>query len=269
MAGETNTTDQKLDAVLTHLDSLHKRMDAADERDKKYADSFQKMDTVCSRVDAWDEEKKADKARKDAADKEAEDKAKKDAEDADAKKKAEEDDKAKKDAADEKARNDAAAAARAGDDDIRKSIADLNKRLPVELPEAERQRFVAVQSRAERVAQAFGDSAGAPRWLQGETLDQYRRRLLGGYVKHSAAWKDIDLTPFADKALDTVETQVYADAYREATHPTSITSGELRMSIRSDETGRQIREFHGDPEACWAPFKQTPRLLVGLNKNAD
>lgn len=136
--------------------------------------------------------------------------------------------------------------------------------MPVELPEATRALFVESQSKAERVHQAFGDSAGAPRWQQGESRDQYRRRLLGKFKAHSR-WKDVELAAISDKALDMVETQVYADAMAAATSPASIPEGTLRMSVRADETGRNIRTFHGDPEACWAPFKNPRRIVTAWN----
>jgi hypothetical protein len=121
-----------------------------------------------------------------------------------------------------------------------------------------------VQERAERVAQAFGDSQGAPRWLQGETLDQYRRRMANKFRQHSLAWKDIDLTPFSGNALAPVEAQVYADAMHAAMHPTSVEGAPLREMVKKDATGRLIRDFYGDPEAAWGPFKLHPRMIANL-----
>jgi hypothetical protein len=40
--------------------------------------------------------------------------------------------------------------------------------------------------------------------------------------------------------------------------------GTLRMVITVDETGRRIRKFFGDPEACWGPFKQPTRRVTGF-----
>jgi 8-oxo-dGTP pyrophosphatase MutT (NUDIX family) len=161
------------------------------------------------------------------------------------------------------------AAARAADErekqELRARIAQLEKRIPVEMPEETRQAYVAAQAKAERIAQAFGDSA--PRWVQGETLDQYRRRLLGAFKQHSASWKDIDVTPFAGKALDKVESDVYADAWNAAIRPASIAGGGLRMVEEADDTGRKIRKFYGDAEACWAPFKLPARLVSFVQRS--
>lgn len=148
-------------------------------------------------------------------------------------------------------------------DSLRNQIAELNRRVPQEIPETDRRVFADVQAKAERVAQAFGDSQ-APTRLNGETVDQYRQRLLRPYQKHSSNWKDIDLTPFLGKALDPVERQIYADAYEAARHPTEGVEGRLIPYFESDETGRRIRKFSGDPEACWAPFKAESRLVTGI-----
>lgn len=262
--------DKDGDKIDKLFDALNARMDA--EAVERKADKA-RMDSVCGRMDAWDNEKKADAAKKDAEEEkakkdaaEAEDKAKKDA----AKKDADEaEEKVKKDAAaeeekKEQAKKDAARIAATSDTETRAMIAALEKRMPVEMDEPTRVRFTQSQQSAERVVQAFGDSAGAPRWLNGERLDEYRRRLLTPHKAHSVQWKDVDISAFSDKALDVVETQIYADALRAATSPASVVAGQLRMSVKQDETGRRIRSFHGDPEACWAPFKLPTRAVAGF-----
>jgi hypothetical protein len=255
---DTKTSDEKLDAIASHLDSLHKRMDSWDEERKS---DRAKVDAACTKMDAAEEEKKTDKARKDAAEKEDKEKADKAKADA----AAEEEEKAKKDAAEkeEKIKADAARAADSNSD-VRKLIADMEKRLPTNMTAADVTLFTGAQRRAEKVVQAFGDSAGADRWANGETYDAYRRRLLGTVKSHSAQWKDVDLTAFGDKALDTVEVQIYADAYQTAISPVSVPIGTLRQHIDTDETGRKIKSFSGDPEACWGPFKATPRMIGGI-----
>lgn len=146
---------------------------------------------------------------------------------------------------------------------LQSQLATLQKRIPTELREEDRQKFVAAQMKAERVAQAFGDSQGAPRWLQGESLTQYRQRLLGKFKQHSTQWKGVELSKLNADALDIVETQVYADAYQAATHPTSVEAGTLRAVTDTDYTGRRITRFYGDPGAAWQPFKRAPRLVSG------
>ena len=118
------------------------------------------------------------------------------------------------------------------------------------------------QVRADPVAQAFGDSVSPPH--ESETPLQYRRRLADKYKVHSKTWKDVDITGFDGKALDVVESQVYPAALQEARHPTNVEPGTLREVLDPpDASGRRIRRFYGDPEACWAPFKAVPRRVTG------
>jgi hypothetical protein len=128
------------------------------------------------------------------------------------------------------------------------------------------QEYRRAQARADAVAQAFGDAA--PRWLEGERLTQYRARLLRPYQKYSNAWRDVPLPSFpSDKALDTVESQVFAAALEEARQPTSLTvkPGELVERVVTDDAGRRVRKFYGDPEVCWGPFKTPSRLVTAWN----
>lgn len=236
----------KLDKILSHLDSFKTRMDAADEERK--ADRV-RMDAVCAKMDAADEKAKADAAADEKKDdKKADaDEDKKEDKKADSKKDAEEDDKK------EEKKADAAVDHTPG---LRAQIAALEARLPMEVKEEDRLQYVGAQSKAERVAQAFGDSAGAPRWLNGETVPQYRRRLLTKYKAHSADWKDADLSKIEDSAaLNVIETRIYADAMQAALRPTDVPDGQLRMVTERDTSGRTINRFVGSPTAAGAPFR--------------
>lgn len=293
MADQDKSDDKaKADAGLTApkegtlLDTMLSRLDAFGEAFSK------KMDAVAARMDAWEEKEKskADAASKADADKKADaakkDSAKKDSDNEDDPEKPEKPlkeerekndlekhDKAKKDKAkadaEKKEEDDKKAdAARADSMSIEARIADLQRRIPVEMADEDRNRFIAAQSRAEAVAQAFGDSAGAPRFLNGEGLNQYRRRLLSKVKHHSADWKDVDISAFSDKALDVVENKVYSDAMSAARNPRLIGAGVLRSRVERDVTGREITRFDGDPEACWGTFKMEPRVITGWNSKA-
>jgi hypothetical protein len=261
----TNSKEgEKLDTILSHLDSLHKRMDAAD---KERADAATRLDSWDkARKDAEEKEKdekaKADAARKDAEEKEKEEKVKADAAKEEDEKKA---DAARKDAEDkekEKAKADAARADAGGI--LSAKIADLERRMPVELPEADRARLVDAQSKAERVAQAFGDSA--PRWTNSENELQYRVRLLGKFKSHSPKYKESDLSKIGDAVAFTVaEDTIYADAWDAAIRPVSVEGGVLREVVETDRTGRKISRFYGDPSAAWDDFKIPARLVTGWN----
>lgn len=131
-------------------------------------------------------------------------------------------------------------------------------------------KFAAAQALADKVYHAFGDSKGAPRWANGETLAAYTRRLVNPYKQHSAVWKDKDLKTMTIDVLNTVADQVYSDAMSVARTVEVIGAGQLRMDIEVDqETGRRTRRFSGDPEACWGMFKQQPRIITGINVKSD
>jgi len=149
--------------------------------------------------------------------------------------------------------------------DLRRQLAELTSRMPVELKDEDRKQYIAAQQQCETVAQAFGDSAGAPRWLNGETLTDYRRRLLTKYKPHSAKWKDADLSALTGAVLDNIEQQVYADAVAAARNPANVEEGILREVHETDRTGRQITRFIGDIDAFLQPFKQPSRFVTGWN----
>ena len=222
--------DSKLDAMCSRMDSVEGR--------------FAKMD-----ADDKEEKEKADKAKKDAA--EMEEKAKKDATEAE--------EKAKKDAAEmeEKAKKDAAFAA---------ELAELRTRIPVTLTEAERSAYTAAQIKAEKVYQAFGDSTGAPRQLNGEALRDYRIRLASKYKDKSARFSAIDLNKIGDDAAFTlIEDGIYADAFEAAKHPTEA-GDVLRMVPETDLAGRRIHRFYGSETAAWSRFA-SPERRGRINTN--
>jgi hypothetical protein len=257
---------EKLDKILSHLDSASEKMDAFSKR----LDSIEaKADASCTRMDAFEkaradseekekeEKAKADAAKKDADEKEA--KAKADAEEEKAKA-----DKARKDAEEEEAKKKADAARADSTADLRAQIDALTRRLPADLPADARQKMVGHQAKAERVAQAFGDSVGAPTFVNGESEHDYRVRLLTKYKVHSKTYKDSDLSKVQDAAIfDSVEASIYADAYAAAMHPTDIPVNVLLPRVTQDATGRKITSFVGSPGSCWNRFKMPYRFVKG------
>ena len=135
------------------------------------------MDSVVKRMDAWEEERKADKAKRDAeedpekAEKLAADKAKKDADEA-AEKEKEEAEKA--DAARKKADSDR-------DEEV-KALKDAMK----PRSDAEAEEMADAHAKADSVASAFGTRAASP--IPGESPLAYRRRLLSKLKDHSPDW---------------------------------------------------------------------------------
>lgn len=269
MAGETVTDAAKLDAIIKNLndaaeerktdrarlDAACAKMDAAEEERKT---DRAKLDTACNKLDAAEEEKKKqDAARADAvkADAEEEEKKKADAAKADA---------ARKDADEEERKKaDAARLDSAGGDvsKLRAEIAVLRGLMPAQVTPEVKLKMVGHQAKAERVALALGDSAGAAPFVSGESERDYAIRLMTPYLKYSKRWKDKSLEGINDSVLSEIETEVYHDAMTEAIRPTQFQRGALIPTKQTDASNRVITRYVGDPNACWDQFNPPVRHL--------
>jgi hypothetical protein len=245
-----------VETLLSRADADEKnREEEKTKSDSQHKEVMDRLDGMGKRLDAC--ESYMDAAKKDAGKKDGEGKECKD--DA-SKKDGEKEDKEKE------AKGDAKADAAAIDQRVDARVeAALRQRLPVEPTAEELPRFVAAQVAADRVFQAFGDGA-APRWLSGEGIDAYMRRLVGNYRKHSPAWKDIDLVICNGPVLDTAAKQIYADAMVAVNSPSRASPGVLREVVETDRAGRRISRFYGDPEACWGPCKA--KVVRGVDRFA-
>ena len=227
---------QKLDKILAHLDSLNSRMDALESGEEK-ADGEGDPD---ERDDAEEGEDPVD-PKQVAADEDAMEKA----------------DAARKDAM--RARRDAAT--------IRDRIDAVEKMLPKQLSDADYAAMADAQAKADSVFSAFGDSA--PRPLQGEDLNAYRRRMATALKAHSPAWKATNLSAIKDAAaFDVIEGQIYSDAMNTARNPADLGPGALREVQSRDSTGRVISNFYGDPLAWMGTHGGQRRRLVNISKDA-
>jgi hypothetical protein len=133
-----------------------------------------------------------------------------------------------------------------------------------------RSEFIETQSRADKLFQAFGDTAGAPPSMQGESLLQYKARLLAPFQKYSQQFKDANLSRITcPSGFAAIEGQIYNDALSEATHPTSASMrpGELRAVATADATGRKITKYFGDPAACWDQFNPPHKYVTRFMTN--
>lgn len=257
--------ESKFDSVMSKLDSVVKRLD---EDKAERAEDRKRMDSMCSRMDAYDKER-ADSARKDSEEKERADKARKDADAEEAKKKEEKEekeraDKSRKDAEEKEAKERADAAARNDatakeNQELKDRLATLERHMPAILKDEDRPRFVAAQSKADQLYQAFGDSAGAPRWMNGEAFPDYQRRLLSRFQRYSPDYKEKDLAKVDASLLDIAETRIYADAMQEARHPTELPPNTLRkIESRDPHTDRKTISFVGAEDAFWNQYKCFP-----------
>jgi 8-oxo-dGTP pyrophosphatase MutT (NUDIX family) len=237
---------QKLDQVLTHLDSMGKRMDAMEGKDKARDDAEAKM-----KADAEEEARKAgdpkqvaaDKAKKDADEKEAEEKSKKDAED-----------KAKADAEEKTA--------------LRSRIDEVASMIPKHPGDKDYDALIDAQAKADSVYGEFGKSAPHP--VRGETAPLYRRRVLRDLKVYSPAWKDVDLNAIADdNALVPIEAQIFADSTTAARNPVDIEPGILIPRTRKDPvTGQVITTFVGK-DSFFHTFNRAPRYVTRFNTGND
>lgn len=193
-----------------------------------------------------------DSARKDADEekerKEREDRARKDAEEHE------------KERADAKARHDSQEAKIA---DLEAKLALVTKHI-ADVPSEDRAKLTAVWEQGERLAQMYGDSQGCSKWMPGESLADYTRRVYGKFKKHSAAWKDVDLSKITDSAtLDIAIAQIYHDAEEVALHPKDVPAGVVLTRQTVDQAGRKITRFVGsDDGAVWRDFANPDKFAV-------
>ena len=107
--------------------------------------------------------------------------------------------------------------------------------------------------------------APAPAHLPGEDIAAYRLRLASGLRPFSQTYGKMSVRDLdgmrRSGALNIAEDTIYREAEQAAKRPT----GPLRQVQEPDRTGRPIVKFYGSPEQCWAPFKQTPRIVTKFN----
>jgi hypothetical protein len=118
--------------------------------------------------------------------------------------------------------------------------------------EADRGKFAAAQMRADAAYQAW--SKQAPHALHGETLRDFRERLLNPLKQHSRTYKDSALALVGDDAaFSVIEDMIIKDAI--AASNTSYTAdAPLRKVVTRADSGHLITKWVGDPLVAWAPF---------------
>jgi hypothetical protein len=61
----------------------------------------------------------------------------------------------------------------------------------------------------------------APRYMEGETLNSYDKRLTARVQQHAPSMKDINLREATGSAFKLLQNQIYEEARREAVRPTT------------------------------------------------
>ena len=234
--------------------------EAEEEAKKADADAGTKLDKILSCMDAMDKRMDGFESKMDAMDKAKADAAKKDGEDdpeflkkkadaeAEEKKKAdaaaEEEAKKKADAAAEDEKKKADAKADSDISDVRKRIDKVEQMLPKQVADADYHALTDVQAKADGVFQAHG--LHAPRFMQGEGVVAYRKRIASTLKAHSAVWKGIDLSAFPDDSFAIAESQIYNDAMVAAVNPVDLPEFVLRPITTVDHaTGQRSTRFVG------------------------
>ena len=150
-------------------------------------------------------------------------------------------------------------------------MAEINslKARMVPRSDADYRSLIASQAKFDTVYAAFGDAA--PRFLDGEALLAYRRRVTTDLKKHSAVWKGVDLdTIKSDEAFDIAENQIMSDSMGVALNPTDIPVGVLREIKNRDKTGREISTFYGRSKDWMGSFSgpgRKARIVARPNGN--
>jgi hypothetical protein len=112
--------------------------------------------------------------------------------------------------------------------------------------------YADAQMRCDSAFQAWGKMA--PHALHGESLRDFRIRLLSALKVHSRAYGDSDLATVGDEAVfSNIEGIIIKDAI-EASNSHADTPGVLRQVTSRDNSGRQVTRFYGDPAVAWGEF---------------
>lgn len=223
--------------VNTKLDAMSARMDSQDKWIKARQDADEKAKQDAEEREAAEAE---EKAKQDAADKERQD-----AEEAEAKQRSDEE-KAKQDAADaeEKERQDEEERAR---DDAAMTEARV---------------------RCDSAYTACGKQSPEP--FSGEKSLDYRKRALIALQKYSPEHKDVNIRAVSDAAvLGVLEKAIYDAARTSINEELNNTAGHLHARVRSDQAGRRITEYQGDPNVWLNAFKTPARVLSKINSQGS
>jgi len=148
-------------------------------------------------------------------------------------------------------------------DSLKKENADLRARIEAmdakinvinkPISSADRDVLAKAQSRADSLAQMFGEEISAP--LYGESPIAYRKRLADKFKKHSKELAGIKLDSMDEVSFGVIEERIYADAMGVARSPSVGSSGRLIPVVRKDSAGREITTYYGDSNEWLNPFK--------------
>lgn len=280
---EDASVHAKLDKLGAHLDSLHKRMDSYESRkdedeeeeeeeeereDSRRRDSGKRNDVEgyeeggefhpirgskgYSRSEAGEGRKSRKKKSRRDSDEDSEESDRKALKEEREENALKEKDSKKDSDKEEESRKDSQPPAWA--QALTEKLSVIEKHIS-DTPSEDRAKFAEVWNKAERLAQLYCDSNGAPKWMPGESLHSYTCRVFEKYKSHSPGWKDVDLAKVTEpNAFANGITQIYNDAEAAATRPESVPSGELRKIVDRSSGREIIRWVARNDDACWRQF---------------
>lgn len=130
--------------------------------------------------------------------------------------------------------------------------ADAGSREKLDAIEKDRAGFTDAQVRADSAYQSWGKQA--PHAVHGETLRDFRIRLLAPLKQHSKVYRDSALDLIGDDAtFSVVENAIVNDAI-EASCLAPPAGSPLREQVTRMPSGHTVTKFVGDPAVTWAPF---------------
>ena len=112
-------------------------------------------------------------------------------------------------------------------------------------------------------------SCSAPRQLDGESIRNYRIRLLQPYKANSLEYAGVGddiLKALPPEVFGIAETKIYADSIAAARNP-NVPAGELWPVYETDATGRRMTTWRGQPRVWLEQFSCRPRRVIGIRNH--
>lgn len=247
--------EEVLNKILERLDSLESKMDAKHDAGHNKLDSDEKED--CMKADeslsAEEKEEVKEECKEEIEGAHHEVDSKCDSvEEAKADAMEEEEEKEETKEEDKEVKDDSRADSKILE--LEKQIAALQGKV-AERSIEDREELARIQSRADSVAMALGETSGVSP-VMGESVFAFRKRLASRFAKFSSRFKDVDINGIKDAALFApVEDAVYADSMSYAKAP-PVAEGTVHMVESRDDAGRMIRtpSSNSDPKAWMDMF---------------
>jgi hypothetical protein len=141
-------------------------------------------------------------------------------------------------------RSDSVTVPRADWEKVNRTIAQLTAHF--QMPDENQAQFADVQSRADDVNRSLGRQNVSTRWLPGEDLVAYRKRLVTPLRQYSKRWADVKMSDISGKTFDNAEYDIYNDAMAASHDPGNFGDGELRRIVHTDpDTGQRTITYGG------------------------